>query len=145
MKRVIIDTNMLLVPGQHKVDIFTELDRVLDEPYLAQVLEGSVRELSSIADGRTSASADDRRAAKLAQMLIEHQRARDYSAASGSRCKGLKVVSGSADQHVDDVILAIADDDTLVATNDNGLKRRLLERGIRVIFLKQRQYLALSE
>ena len=78
-------------------------------------------------------------------MLIAHQRDRVFPAASASQCKGLKIIPGSGDQHVDDALLAIADDDTLVATNDGGLKRRLLERGIRVIFLKSRKYLAIAE
>lgn len=145
MKRILIDTNMLLVPGQHTVDIFTELDRIIDEPYELAILQGSIRELDNIASGATSASAEDRRAAKLARLLVEHQERRDWAASTGSQCKGLKILGGSADQHVDDAILAIADDDTLVATNDGGLKRRLLERGIRVIFLRNRNCLALAE
>jgi uncharacterized protein len=144
VKRVIIDTNMLLVPGQFTVDVFTELDRVVEEPYEAAILQGSVAELAKIVSGATKASAEDRRAAKLAVMLVEHQGARDFTAATESRCKGLKIIGGSAEQHVDDAIVSIADDETLVATNDGGLKRRLLERGIRVIYLKNRKYLEIS-
>jgi len=145
VKRVIIDTNMLLVPGQFTVDIFTELDRVVEESYTVEILNRSLEELARIASGASGSSADDRRAAKLATLLVEHQKARDWAASSGSQCKGLKIIPGSADQHVDDAIVAIADDDSLVATNDGGLKRRLLERGVRVIFLKANKYLAIAD
>lgn len=140
MKTVIIDTNMLLVPGQFKVDIFSELERVMDEPYEIGILEQSVDELKKIA---ATGSGEDKRAAKLAFMLVEHQKLRDFAAATGTKCKALKIIPGSS-EYADDAILSIAEDDVLVATNDGGLKRRLLERGVRVIFLKQQQYLALS-
>jgi hypothetical protein len=138
MRKVIVDTNMLLVPGQFKVDIFTEIDRVMDEPYEIVVLEGSLAELKKIAE---TGSGEDKRAAKLAAMLVEHMRKRDF--ASTGNCKALKIVAGSPDKYVDDAILEIAEDE-LVATNDGELKRRLLDKGVRVIYLKQQQHLAIS-
>jgi hypothetical protein len=140
MKRVIIDTNMLLVPGQHKVDIFSALDRLLEEPYEIVLLEASLAELKRLATGTGA----DAQAAKLGLLLVEHQRRRDFAAASGSMCKALKSVPGSRKEHVDDAIVRIAEDDTLVATNDAGLKRRLLEKGVRVIYLRQQKTLAIS-
>ena len=97
MRRVLIDTNMLLVPGQFTLDIFTELDRVMDEPYETAILQGSLDELERIATGAAGAGAEDRRAARLAQLLIEHQRRMDRPAAS--RCKGLKILGGSRQKH----------------------------------------------
>lgn len=135
MKRVILDTNMLLVPGQFKVDIFSELERVLDDSYEIVILEGTLVELERIAQ---TASGEDKRAARLAQMLLEHERKKPRA----GKCKGLKTVP-SSNPHVDDAILEIAEDDCFVATNDQALKRRLLEKGVRVVYLKQRQHLAL--
>lgn len=140
MLKVIIDTNMLLVPGQHKVDIFTELDRIVEEPYELVLLSSSIDELARIAAGTGA----DAQAAKLGLMLVEHQRKRDFAAATGSMCKALKTVSGSKKEHVDDAIVRIAEDGTLVATNDSGLKRRLLEKGVRVVYLRQQKTLAIS-
>ncbi len=138
--RVVLDTNMLLVPGQFKVDIFSEIDRLMDESYELIVLEGTLKELEKIAQ---TGSGADKMSAKLGKMLLEHNMKRDFAAA-GSNCKALKVISSSSDEYVDDAIVSIAEDDTLVATNDGELKRRLLERGTRVIFLKQNQYLELA-
>ena len=33
MREVVMDTNFLLLPYQFKIDIFTELDYLIDEPY----------------------------------------------------------------------------------------------------------------
>ncbi len=140
MKTVIIDTNMILVPGQHKVDIFTELDRIMDEPYEIHILQGVLDELARLAKGNSA----DAQAARLGKMLLEHQQNRNFAVATTTQCKALKIISGSNGLHVDDVIVAIAEDDTLVATNDSELKRRLLEKGIRVIYLRQQQHLAIS-
>lgn len=140
MQKVILDTNMLLVPGQHKVDIFTELDRILEESYEVLLLETSIDELKGLASGTGA----DAQAAKLGLMLIEHQRKRDFAAATGSMCKALKTISSSNKEHVDDAIVRIAEDGTFVATNDSGLKRRLLEKGVRVIYLRQQKTLAIS-
>jgi uncharacterized protein len=139
MRVVIVDTNMLLVPGQFKVDIFSELDRIMDEAYEIHILQGSLEELQKVAE---TGSGADKQAAKLGQLLVDHQRKRDFSASSRSNCKGLKIVSRSS-KYVDDAILEIAED-AFVATNDGELKRRLLEKGIRVIYLKQQQHLAIS-
>lgn len=141
-RRVIIDTNMLLVPGQCKVDIFTELDRLIEEPYEIVILQGTLDELAKISEG-ADVSGADKQAARLAVMLVEHQRTRDFAASTGSLCKALKIISGSTEKYVDDAIQEIAED-ALVATNDGELKRRLLEKGVRVIYLKQQQHLAIS-
>jgi uncharacterized protein len=138
MRKVIIDTNMLLVPGQFKVDIFTELDRIIDEPYEIVILQGSLDELKKISQ---TASGADKQATKLAWLLIEHQRKRDFSATG--KCKGLKTIPGSNTKYVDDAIRTIAED-ALVATNDGQLKRSLLEKGVRVIYLKQKKYLSMT-
>lgn len=141
MRKVILDTNMLLVPGQFKVDIFTELDRIMDEPYEIVVLEGTIEELQKIGE---TASGADKQAAKLAHLLLEHQQKRDFAASTTSQCKALKIIPGSKTAYVDDAILEIAEDDCFVATNDGELKHRLLEKGVRVIYLKQQQHLAIS-
>ena len=142
MRKVIVDTNMLLVPGQFKVDIFSELERVMDEPYELIILKESLTELQKIIDGKETSGAD-KQAAKLALLLIDHQGKRDSAASTRSNCKALKIISGSQDKYVDDAIVEIAEDE-FVATNDSGLKTRLLDKGVRVIYLKQQQHLAIS-
>ncbi len=140
MKKIIIDTNMLLVPGQHKVDIFTEIERIMEETYEIHILKGVVDELAKLAVG----NGIDAQAARLGKMLLEHQQKRDFAAASSGQCKALKIISQSKELHVDDAIVSIAEDDTLVATNDAELKRRLLDKGIRVIYLRQQKHLTIS-
>ena len=131
---------MLLVPGQHKVDIFTEIERIMDENYEIHILKGVMDELAKLAVGNSA----DAQAARLGKMLLEHQQKRDFAAATGTQCKALKIISQSKEKHVDDAIVSIAEDDTLVATNDAELKRRLLDKGIRVIYLRQQKHLTIS-
>ena len=138
MRKIIIDTNMLLVPGQFKVDIFSEIDRVVQDQYELVVVDKTITELDKIIK---SGSGEDKRAAKLGKLLLEN---RKTETPAHTHCKGLKIASSSKDTYVDDAILEIAEDDTLVATNDGELKKRLLEQGVQVIFLKQEQYLSIS-
>lgn len=139
MKKIILDTNMLLVPGQFTVDIFSELERIIEEPYEIIILEETMKELRKIA---SEGKGNDQRAAKLGLLLLEQQQTK-YRSTSESQCKDLKIIPGSG-TYADDAILAIAEDDCFVATNDTALKHRLLDRGIRVVFLKQQQYLTVS-
>ena len=46
--------------------------------------------------------------------------------------------------YVDDAIVKKSDKDTVVATSDRELKRRLKKKGIKIIFLKKKQFLALE-
>ena len=47
-KKVIIDTNFLLIPGQFMVDIFTEIQRILDFPYELYVVGETITELNRL-------------------------------------------------------------------------------------------------
>ena len=69
----------------------------------------------------------DKRAAKMALVLIKQ--------------KGLKSVRSFSRKGVDDLIVEKSDDDTYVATQDKELKRRLKEKNIKIITLKQKKYL----
>lgn len=119
MAEVVMDTNFLLVPFQFKVDVFTELERLLDGPFTLVVPSSVVRELKGIArrQGRTGA------AARFALKLLESR---------GEKAK--KVESGLP---VDDGIFEYARENrAVVCTNDLGLKRRLKAERLRVVGLR---------
>ena len=48
MKKIILDTNFLLIPSQFNVDIFTEIDRICLFKYKLCVLDETINELNSI-------------------------------------------------------------------------------------------------
>jgi rRNA-processing protein FCF1 len=124
-KKVILDTNFLLIPGQFMVDIFTELEKIMQEPFVLCVIDKSLKELNQVV---VTGKQKDRFAAKLALALIIQ--------------KNLKTLhSFVTKKSVDDIIVSKADKDTYVATQDKALRERLKEKGVKIIGLRQQKYL----
>jgi hypothetical protein len=120
---VIADTNFLMVPGLFGIDVFSELDRVLDRKYRVIVPESVVKELNQLARG----TSDERSAARIALALVQ-------------RGQVIKT-----DAPADDVILELAKgEDRAVGTNDVRLRRELRTRGVPVIYLRQKSHLAVN-
>ena len=116
---VILDTNGLMVPAEFGVDIFSELEALDFDEWI--VPSGVVRELESIASrGRGKGKG----AARVALSLLD-------------RCR-IVVTEGN----VDDSILKLAiESKAAVFTNDSELRKRLRDRGVKVVYLRQRSYL----
>ena len=126
-KQVILDTNFLLIPGQFKVDIFTEIERILNEPFELCIIDKSLKELNGLA---AAGKEKDKFAAKLAIVLAIQ--------------KNLKTLhSSGSDKSVDDIIVNKADGNTYVATQDKALRERLVSKKARIIGLRQQKYLTL--
>ena len=126
IKKIIIDTNFLLIPYQFKVDIFSEIRRICDFNYEICIIDETIDELRKIMmmPGR------DKLGAVLALQLLPHHK--------------VKKILTKKDKSVDDLIVDTAGKDTLVATQDAELKRRLKKNKIRLIVMRQKKYLALS-
>ena len=126
MKTIILDTNFLFIPAQFKVDIFREIDRVITAPHQMAILDRSVEELEHLAK---TAKGKDKEAAKLGLSLL--------------KAKALKIIPTHSRAPVDDLIVELADKDTIVATQDQGLKRRLM--GVPLIVLRAKKKLILVQ
>jgi rRNA-processing protein FCF1 len=119
MAEVLMDTNFLLVPYQFKLDVFSELERLLDGPFTLVVPSCVVRELRGIAKRAGGTGA----AARFALKLLESR---------GEKAK--TVESGLA---VDDWLFEYAKANrAVVCTSDSGLKRRLKAERLRVVGLR---------
>ena len=130
MKTVLLDTNFLLIPAQFRVDIISEIDRICVFRYNLAVLDRTIDELKAIMDEQKG---KHKAAAKLGLDILKK-----------NKIKILKTKEKT--KHVDDIIVKIADKDkTLVATLDLGLKKRLARKGIPLIILRQKRYLALKD
>ena len=127
MKKIIIDTNFLLIPLQFKVDIFSEIDRICNFNYELFIFDKSIDELKKIIEKQ---SGKDKKAAQFALKLI--------------KLKNISVIK-SKNKDVDSLILENLDKDTIIATQDTKLKKDLLEKGAPVIILRQKKYLQLIE
>ena len=127
MKKIILDTNFLLIPLQFRVDIFTEFERICDFAYGLYAYDKTIDELKNIMQ---TASGKDRKAAEFGLKLI--------------KLKNISIIN-SGQKDVDSLILEGLDKDTIVATQDIKLKKELLEKGVSVIILRQKKYLQCIE
>lgn len=125
-KKVILDTNFLLIPGQFKVDIFTEIEKLMSEPFVLCIVDKALAELNKLT---VTGKEKDRFAAKLALALI--------------RQKNLKTLRSFSKKSVDDIIVKKADKNTFIATQDKALRKRLKEKKAKIIGLRQKKYLVI--
>lgn len=112
-----------MIPFQFGVDIFDELNRLLDVKYEICVTEGVIKELERMSAGGRARGKFAREALKIAG--------------------GLKKI-GSGMLDVDEELVSFASKDVLVCTNDKVLKERIRKKRAPVIYLKQKKYLAIE-
>lgn len=126
MRQVIIDTNFWLLPFERKVDIFAQIDRLLDEPCKMVAPQAVVDELEGMVRGRGKRAV----AARGALSLILSNAGKSVGLPPWIEIDGQK---GRADG----VIITVAlQRGALVATSDVELRDRLKRKGIRCIILR---------
>ena len=123
MKKIILDTNFLTIPYQFNVDIFEEIDRIMEEDYELITLDKVVEELKKMKKGK------DTIAARIGLELIEK--------------KNIKVIK-TDEKKVDNAIVKLADKNTTVATNDRDLRRRLKNKNVKVLYLRSKKHIVMS-
>ena len=122
---ILLDTNILMLIGRG-IDIFTQIEELLDTKPEYYVIEPVVKELEKIV---AHGGVKERKAAKLALELVK------------KKCRVIEV-SLSPDKSVDDLLLEIAlRKGFIVATNDRELRRRLREAGIPEIYFREEKQL----
>ncbi len=120
--KVILDSNALLVPIQFKIDIFSELDRLINRNFDLILLTPVKRELETVAQ---KSSPKVRKQAIYALQLAE-------------KCKLVDVEMGLT-KEVDDIILETAKKwQAAVFTNDVQLRKRLRDISVPVIYVRQK-------
>ena len=126
MQKIIIDTNFLMIPIQFRVDIFSEIDRICYFNYKLFIFEQSINELKNIIEKQTG---KNKKAAQFALKLI--------------KLKNIGIIK-SEKENVDALILNNISKDTIVATQDALLKKKMIEKGASLIILRQKKYLQLA-
>lgn len=109
--KIILDTNIILYALRFKIDIFSELERICDFPYKICILDKTLEEL------------------------------RDKTALELLKQKNVNIIKTSSSENVDDLIVKLADEDTIVVTQDKELKKRLKQKKIRVLIIRKKKYL----
>src|SRR3989344_5212736 len=126
MQKIIIDTNFLMIPIQFRVDIFSEIDRICNFNYKLHIFDKSIGELKNIIEKQTG---KNKKAAQFALKLV--------------KLKNIGIIR-SEKGNVDALILSNLSKDTIVATQDMLLKKKLLEKNASLIILRQKKYLQLA-
>ncbi|MDD5096328.1 MAG: hypothetical protein PHC52_12415 [Syntrophales bacterium] len=116
---MVLDTNFLLLPLQFGVNIFKQVEELMEAPHEFVVPSGVVGELKVIARGRGR----DGSAARFALKLLDSIKARHVPS------------TGNVD---DWIVEYAAKEGAVVATNDMLLRNRLKKAGVKMIALRSR-------
>jgi rRNA-processing protein FCF1 len=128
LKKIILDTNALMLPYQFKLDLQDELSRVVEEPHELAIPSGALLELEGIAGERSKNGV-------FAKNSLEYWR--------GEIAKGNARVLLSKGKVDDWIVHTAASPDVLVCTNDSGMRARLKGKKLKAIVLRERSHLAI--
>ena len=125
---VVLDTNFLLIPIRFGVDIQAELGRVVEASFVLAVTPAVLEELRRLEDKVKASEVKDIR---FALAMASEMKVTDDVLAAG--------------EEVDDQLLRLAvESGYIVATTDAGLRRRLREKGLPVVYMRQGRHLAIE-
>lgn len=124
MRKIILDTSFLVNCVRFRIDFIQEINRICDFRYELFIIDKSIEELNSII-GRGGKSSSF---AKLVLKML-----------AGFNIKSIVM---NNDGIVDDLIISSADKDTVVATQDMPLRKKLKAISVPVIFIRQKKYLS---
>jgi uncharacterized protein len=126
--KVIMDSNSLFVPLQFKIDIFTELEKLLNKRIEPILLSPVKKELELLA---SSNSPKIRKNATFALNLAK-------------KCAYIKIPI-KKEELTDDAIVRIAKKwNSPVFTNDKALKKKLRDISMPVIYVRQKSHLEIN-
>ena len=128
MKKILLDTNFLLIPAQFRVDIFSEIERICNFNYKLYILDRTIEELDSIIETQRG---KNKEAAKLALKLV--------------KLKKISIIKTKEKLATDRLIIKTANKkEFIVATQDRFLKKQLKTENTALIVLRQKKRLLLE-
>ena len=122
---LILDTNFLFITFEQKIDLISELERIIGSNFTLYVYEGTINELISIENKRTK---NKKLIPLIAKMLKIYK---------------FKVIT-SKQKYIDKQILKNLNDKVIIATNDKKLRMKIQSENKRVIYMRQKKYLELK-
>jgi rRNA-processing protein FCF1 len=126
--KVILDANFLFIPIQFNLDIFDELKKILNQRFNLIVLSSTVKELQGLIESK---SLKTQKQAINALKLVD-------------KCRFVQV-NKNTNETFDDVIVRISTEwKCPVATNDRILRKRLRQKAVPVIYMRQKKRLELE-
>ena len=125
MRKIFLDTNFVLDTVLWKIDLFGELRRVCDFAYEIILLSNVRDEIKKI----QGLGGKRKEVATVALLILDKN----------------NVKSMKAKGHVDDLLVQLTELGDIVATQDKDLKRRLKEKQIGSIIIREKGYLELID
>ena len=126
---VVLDTNILTVPAQFSVDIFSEAERVIERSIEFVVLKSVIEELERKLE---VAVRTEKFKFRIALDFVE-------------RCTIVGLDEESSTMPVDDQVLEYTQSvNGVVATNDKKLRERALAQSVPVLFMRGKKRLELQ-
>jgi len=126
--KVLFDTNFLLVPIRFGVDIFAEAERALNQLVELTVTSSVLREMESLKE----------------EAGPKFQRELDFALTLASRCAVVEDEPREGETVDDSLIRLASETNYVVATTDSELRRRLRDRGLKVLYMRQKRYLVVE-
>jgi len=123
MRRIFLDTNFIIKCIEWKIDLIGELRRICDFAYEIVLLDRVMDELAEFA----AQGGKKKETVNVALLVLNKN--------------GAKNVASGETGLVDDILVKIATKNDAVATQDQALKRRLKEKGVPVIIIREKGYL----
>lgn len=120
MRKIFLDTNFLMDFIKFRLE-FEKFLEIFEEPIELFVLSSSIKELEKIASSKGKSG----NWAKLALEIIKLR----------------KINVLEAKEEPDKAFLTIADKNTIIATNDSKLRKKLRDLGIKTIYLRGKKKL----
>lgn len=122
---IVFDTNFLFVTFSFKIDIISEVRKVIGSDYSLFIYEGTLGELCSV---ERKGDKNKKFLPLIARML---------------KIYGFKIIK-SEKHYIDDQILENLDKRVVVATNDKELRLSIQKEGFKVLYLRQKSYLEMN-
>ena len=126
--KVILDANFFFVSSQFKLDIFEELANLLNQRFEPILLSSTLQELEGLVESSSP---------KIGKQAL-------FALRFAEKCRFVSIEKSLSESYDDVIVRVAAEWRVLVGTNDRELRRRLRERGVPVIFLRQKRRLALE-
>lgn len=124
MKRILLDTNFCIDIIRFKIDL-EEIDKLVSGPY-------RLLALSSVLDELRKISKTKNKEGDCAKIALEFISSEDIE------------ILATKEKSADRALISLADENTLVATNDIGLRKKLKNLGVKAIYLRSKQHLAVG-
>lgn len=121
MKTIILDTNALMAVSQFKIDIFSEIDKVVDFKYEITILDKSLDELKKIIKEQKG---KHQQQAKLALEIVKKKKIKQIETKEGK---------------VDDLLVRLSKEGAVVVTQDKELKKRIKKARGDLITIRQKR------